>query len=71
MSALHYWGFIDEQEFLVEYSDIENEDVLRSVQELLKPYLLSRTKNMVEKNLPTKKETMINIGLSHLQKIGI
>ncbi|CDW88930.1 probable global transcription activator snf2l1 isoform 2 [Stylonychia lemnae] len=44
------------------------EQIIKQIHRLLRPFMLRRLKSDVEKNLPTKKEIYLFIGLSKLQK---
>jgi len=49
--------------------DNENEgEVVQQLHKLLRPFLLRRLKSDVEKGLPPKKETILKIGLTEMQK---
>ncbi|XP_048241979.1 chromodomain-helicase-DNA-binding protein 1-like isoform X1 [Haliotis rufescens] len=54
--------------FVETYSNTEKEEGLEELHELLKPYLLRRTKNNVLADLPNKTEVVLYHGLSGLQK---
>jgi SWI/SNF-related matrix-associated actin-dependent regulator of chromatin subfamily A member 5 len=41
---------------------------VRSVSQVLRPFLLRRVKSDVERGLPPKKETILKIGMSEMQK---
>lgn len=53
-------------------SDVEQEEknteIVQQLHKILKPFLLRRTKNEVEKTLPPKKEIHIKVGLTECQK---
>ena len=60
--------FADEDDFLDEFGSLEKqEDVIR-LQELLRPLMLRRLKEDVEKSIPMKEETVIEVELTALQK---
>ena len=46
----------------------KNAEVVQRLHKILKPFLLRRTKNEVEKTLPPKKEIHIKVGLTETQK---
>lgn len=46
----------------------KNAEVVQQLHKILKPFLLRRTKNEVEKTLPPKKEIHIKVGLTETQK---
>ncbi|XP_046553776.1 chromodomain-helicase-DNA-binding protein 1-like [Haliotis rubra] len=54
--------------FVETYSNTEKEEGLEELHELLKPYLLRRTKNNVLSDLPNKMEVVLYHGVSSLQK---
>lgn len=60
--------FSDEDVFIREYGNMsKNEDVLK-IQALLRPLMLRRLKEDVEKSIPVKEETVIEVELTSLQK---
>ena len=46
----------------------QQEQIIKQIHRLLKPFMLRRLKSDVEKSLPTKKEIFMYIGLTKLQK---
>ena len=46
----------------------QNFEIVHQLHKILKPFLLRRTKNEVEKTLPPKKEIHIKVGLTEMQK---
>jgi len=52
----------------VEDEDGGSVDVVQQLHKVLRPFLLRRLKAEVEKSLPPKKETILKIGMSDLQK---
>eukprot|EP00250_Pteridium_aquilinum_P001778 c11994_g1_i1 orf=341-5044(-) len=57
--------FKSEEEFLSKYGDIKNAEQVRDLQEnILKPRLLRRMKEDVEKSIPLKEETIIWVELT-------
>lgn len=61
--------FNSEEEFLLKYGDIKNVEQVRDLQEnVLKPRLLRRMKEDVEKSIPLKEETIIWVELTQDQR---
>lgn len=61
--------FKSEEEFLSKYGDIKNAEQVRDLQEnILKPRLLRRMKEDVEKSIPMKEETIIWVELTKDQR---
>lgn len=58
--------------FIVNESEKEDpknqEKIIKQIHRLLKPFMLRRLKVDVERNLPTKKEIYMFIGLTQIQK---
>jgi hypothetical protein len=52
--------FPDKAEFEEAYGDIKDQAQLQKLQEAIRPFLLRRMKEDVEKNLPPKEETIID-----------
>lgn len=46
----------------------DQDDIIKKLHKILRPFLLRRLKSEVEKDLPPKKETKLYIGLSQMQK---
>lgn len=60
--------FFSEAQFKAEYGNLQrSEDVIR-LQELLKPLMLRRLKEDVEKSIPVKEETVVEVELTSVQK---
>jgi SWI/SNF-related matrix-associated actin-dependent regulator of chromatin subfamily A member 5 len=51
-----------------DYQEERNAEIVQQLHKILKPFLLRRTKNEVEKTLPPKKEIHVKIGLNEIQK---
>lgn len=69
-SLLHFidpknFGSVDV--FLEQYGDIKHENV-DDLHEIIRPYVLRRVKTDVEKSVPPKEETIIEVELTLLQK---
>lgn len=60
--------FYDPEDFLRQFGDLKNASQVAKLHDLLKPYLLRRIKEDVEKSLPPKEETIIEVALTSVQK---
>ncbi|XP_043913895.1 chromodomain-helicase-DNA-binding protein 8 [Protopterus annectens] len=70
-SLLHFLEpsqFPSEAEFLKEFGDLKTEEQVQKLQAILKPMMLRRLKEDVEKNLAPKQETIIEVELTNIQK---
>ncbi|NWU88793.1 CHD8 protein, partial [Upupa epops] len=70
-SLLHFLEpsqFPSEAEFLKDFGDLKTEEQVQKLQALLKPMMLRRLKEDVEKNLAPKQETIIEVELTTIQK---
>ena len=56
------------EEFQDEFQDISKEDQVKKLHELLAPHLLRRLKQDVLKNMPSKRELIVRVELSPMQK---
>ena len=63
--------FPSEDDFLQEYSAVStgSTDALALLQSRIEPYFLRRIKEDVERNLPARQETLIEVELSRVQKL--
>ena len=61
-------GFDDLDGFLERYGDIKSKDRVDELHETIRPYILRRLKEDVEKSVPPKEETLIEVELTVLQK---
>eukprot|EP00546_Thalassionema_frauenfeldii_P003334 CAMPEP_0178934636 /NCGR_PEP_ID=MMETSP0786-20121207/23988_1 /TAXON_ID=186022 /ORGANISM="Thalassionema frauenfeldii, Strain CCMP 1798" /LENGTH=2235 /DNA_ID=CAMNT_0020612471 /DNA_START=60 /DNA_END=6767 /DNA_ORIENTATION=- len=67
-------NFIDEEnfgdldEFLGSYGDVKSKEGIDDLHESIRPYILRRLKEDVEKSVPPKEETLIEVELTTLQK---
>lgn len=61
-------GYDDMGEFLERYGDIKSKEHIDELHEALRPYILRRLKEDVEKSVPPKEETLIEVELTVLQK---
>ena len=60
--------FASENEFISHFGNLTDAKQVTDLHELLRPYFLRRVKSDVEKNIPPKIETVIDIELTTLQK---
>ncbi|XP_054479542.1 chromodomain-helicase-DNA-binding protein 8 isoform X2 [Anoplopoma fimbria] len=70
-SLLHFLEpaqFPSETEFLKDFGDLKTEEQVQKLQAILKPMMLRRLKEDVEKNLAPKQETIIEVELTDVQK---
>lgn len=60
--------FNDQEDFLEKFDGMRNKEVLDELHERMRPYILRRLKEDVEKSVPPKEETIIEVELTILQK---
>uniref|UniRef100_A0A8D3DIC3 Chromodomain helicase DNA binding protein 6 n=1 Tax=Scophthalmus maximus TaxID=52904 RepID=A0A8D3DIC3_SCOMX len=60
--------FPSESGFLEEFGDLKTDEQVKKLQAILKPMMLRRLKDDVEKNLAPKEETIIEVELTNIQK---
>uniref|UniRef100_A0AAY4AQT5 DNA helicase n=1 Tax=Denticeps clupeoides TaxID=299321 RepID=A0AAY4AQT5_9TELE len=60
--------FPSENTFMQEFGDLKTEEQVQKLQGILKPMMLRRLKEDVEKNLAPKEETIIEVELTNIQK---
>eukprot|EP00794_Sanderia_malayensis_P019257 gene19257-21185_t len=60
--------FPSQAAFLLEFGDLKTEAQVEKLQQILKPMMLRRLKEDVEKNVPPKEETIIEVELTTIQK---
>lgn len=60
--------FPSEATFMQEFGDLKTEEQVQKLQGILKPMMLRRLKEDVEKNLAPKEETIIEVELTNIQK---
>jgi SNF2 family DNA or RNA helicase len=60
--------FPSEEEFLSDYGDLQKSEDVSKLQDLLKPLMLRRLKEDVEKTIPIKEETIVEVELTGPQK---
>ncbi|XP_054470354.1 chromodomain-helicase-DNA-binding protein 9 isoform X6 [Anoplopoma fimbria] len=70
-SLLHFLEptrFPSEHTFMQEFGDLKTEEQVQKLQAILKPMMLRRLKEDVEKKLAPKEETIIEVELTNIQK---
>lgn len=70
-SLLHFLepqNFNDEEAFTSRFGQLAEMEQVTALQEMMRPYILRRLKETVEKDLPAKEETIIDIELTTMQK---
>ncbi|XP_038153467.1 chromodomain-helicase-DNA-binding protein 6 isoform X3 [Cyprinodon tularosa] len=60
--------FPSETSFLEEFGDLKTDEQVKKLQSILKPMMLRRLKDDVEKNLAPKEETIVEVELTNIQK---
>jgi chromodomain-helicase-DNA-binding protein 7 len=60
--------FSSSQEFMLEFGDLKTDTQVNKLQAILKPMMLRRLKEDVEKNLAPKEETIVEVELTNTQK---
>merc|ERR1711874_123509 len=60
--------FASQDAFLAEFGNLISDDQVNKLQALLKPMMLRRMKEDVEKSLKPKEETIIEVELTNIQK---
>ncbi len=61
-------NYDDIDDFMEEYGDMKSKDKIDMLHEQIRPYILRRLKEDVEKSVPPKEETLIEVELTHSQK---
>eukprot|EP00121_Abeoforma_whisleri_P010655 Awhi_evm1s9829 len=61
-------AFPSQHDFVAEFGSMESSKEVEKLQTRIKPYLLRRLKEDVEKDIPAKEETVIDVELTILQK---
>ena len=61
-------GFDDADEFLDKYGDMKSKERVDELHDEIRPYILRRLKEDVEKSVPPKEETLIEVELTVAQK---
>ena len=68
LSFLEPTQFNSQESFMKEFGDMQNEDQVNKLQAILKPLMLRRMKEDVEKSLKPKTETIVEVELTNIQK---
>jgi SNF2 family DNA or RNA helicase len=58
---MHLFEFSSEKEFQAEFGNLSSASDVEKLQKLLKPLMLRRLKEDVEKSIPLKEETIIEV----------
>lgn len=61
-------AFSDREGFLEKFGQLSDSTQVNELHNILKPYLLRRVKEDVEKSLPPKEETILEVSLTPIQK---
>ncbi|KAK3086718.1 hypothetical protein FSP39_022463 [Pinctada imbricata] len=68
LSFLEPERFKSTQAFLTEFGDLKTDEQVDKLKAILKPMMLRRLKEDVEKNLAAKEETIVEVELTNIQK---
>lgn len=68
MNFLQPEKFDDTDQFQADFGDMKDSTQLEKLHDVLKPYMLRRMKEDVEKSLKPKEEIVINVEMTALQK---
>jgi chromodomain-helicase-DNA-binding protein 7 len=60
--------FSSDESFVKEFGDLKSETQVQKLQALLKPMMLRRLKEDVEKSIAPKEETIVEVELTNMQK---
>lgn len=60
--------FADHDNFLSRYGNMQGKEQIDELHEVIRPYMLRRLKEDVEKDLPAREETIIEVELTSIQK---
>jgi chromodomain-helicase-DNA-binding protein 7 len=60
--------FASSEDFTRDFGDLKSDDQVQKLQALLKPMMLRRLKEDVEKSLAPKEETIVEVELTNMQK---
>ena len=60
--------FSNQEEFNKDFGNLQTEDQVEKLQAILKPMMLRRLKEDVEKSLAPKEETIVEVELTNIQK---
>jgi SNF2 family DNA or RNA helicase len=66
MLIFHYFSSFSD--FSKKYGSLHTSKQVQKLQKELSPYLLRRMKNDVEKSIPSKEETIVDVELTYTQK---
>jgi len=61
-------GFESMDDFMESYGDLKSKETIDTLHEEIRPYILRRLKEDVEKSVPPKEETLIEVELTIAQK---
>mmetsp|Transcript_2659 Transcript_2659/g.4794 ORF Transcript_2659/g.4794 Transcript_2659/m.4794 type:complete len:1931 (-) Transcript_2659:2818-8610(-) len=70
-ALLHYIDpekFASQQDFERDFGEIKDSETVDRLKEVMRPYLLRRLKEDVEKSIPPKEETIVSVELTRIQK---
>lgn len=68
MNFLQPDKFSDPDQFQTDFGDMKDSTQLEKLHDVLKPYMLRRMKEDVEKSLKPKEEIVINVEMTAMQK---
>ncbi len=68
LSFLEPLQFSSQDAFVKDFGDMQNEEQVKKLQAILKPLMLRRMKEDVEKRLKPKEETIVEVELTNIQK---
>lgn len=68
MNIIDSEAFSNQDAFLEKYGDMKDKEAIDSLHDLIRPYILRRLKEDVEKSVPPKEETIIEVELTSVQK---
>jgi len=70
-ALLHYIDpvkFASQEDFSNEFGEVKDAETVDKLKDLMRPYLLRRLKEDVEKSIPPKEETIVSVELTRIQK---
>lgn len=68
MNYLEPTVFDDLEEFMTKYGKLHSQEQVIQLQKMIAPYILRRIKEEVEKSIPPKEETIVEVELTTMQK---
>jgi chromodomain-helicase-DNA-binding protein 7 len=68
LNFIDHKSFGDLDKFMTQYGDIKSKERVDELHESIRPYILRRLKEDVEKSVPPKEETLIEVELTVVQK---